>query len=309
MNSIESLKLDFDSQIQQLNKIRNKKIFDKCIFVGSGDSYAAGLIAEYLTEHNCKCYSPSDLYNSRFEYDKPYFFVSVTGKTKANIKVAERATQEGVRTVAVTLDKNSKLAQVCKEIVPLDITRAQTPTAGFGTFVTNVLTCLQISGATVPQKFDVWHKKSVQLSLKFVESFLLSRQEPLYLLGDNVLYAVALYTSFQMVEFFGITAITHKLEEFCHSPIFGLKKSHPIWIFGQNDEQIEKRLERLGLNIAYTELRNNDIFAQLFISIFFVQNLILLLAKKHGYKELQYIKMKDFLKASSDIIYYPSYQT
>jgi fructoselysine-6-P-deglycase FrlB-like protein len=308
MNSIDTLNLDFDSQIRQLNKIRNKKFFDECIFIGSGDSYAAGLIAEYATDHKCKCYSPSDLYSSQFENDKPYCFVSVTGKTKANIKVAERATQEGVRTIAITLDKNSKLAQVCKEIVPLDITRTQMPTAGFSTFVTNVLTCLQISGAAGPQKFDVWHKKGVQLSLKFVKSLLLSRQEPLYLLGNNLLYPIALYTSFQMVEFFGITAIAHKLEEFCHSPIFGLKKSHPIWILGQNEEQVGKKLERLGLNLSYAELCDNDIFAQLFTSIFFVQNLILLLAKKHGYNELQYIKMKDVLKVSSDIIYYPSYQ-
>ncbi len=61
MNSIESLKLDFNSQIRELNNIRNKKIFDECIYVGSGDSYVAGLIAEFLTDYKCRCYSPSDL--------------------------------------------------------------------------------------------------------------------------------------------------------------------------------------------------------------------------------------------------------
>ena len=38
MNSIESLKLDFNSQISQLANIHNKKICDDCIYVGSGDS-------------------------------------------------------------------------------------------------------------------------------------------------------------------------------------------------------------------------------------------------------------------------------
>ena len=93
MNSIESLKLDFNSQIRELNKIHNEKIFDDCIYVGSGDSYVAGLIAEYLTDHKCRCYSPSDLLNSRFLEDKTYCFISVTGKTKANIEVARRATE------------------------------------------------------------------------------------------------------------------------------------------------------------------------------------------------------------------------
>jgi len=303
MNSIESLKLDFDSQIRELNKISAEKISDELIYVGSGDSYAAGLVAEFVTDHKCRCYSPSDLFNSRFKNDKTYCFVSVTGKTKANIKVAELATEAGVRTVAITLDKNSKLAQVCKEIVPLEITRTQTPTAGFSTFVTNVITCLQISGITVPHNFDVWHKKGVELSLDFLESLVLPGQESVYLLGNNVLYAIALYTSFQMVEFFGSTVISHKLEEFCHSPIFGLKSSDYVWILGQNESQVNQRLSALGLHLSYIELYNQDLLAQLFESIFFVQNLMLLLAQKHGSTELQYVLMKDVLKASSGIIY------
>jgi len=150
MNSIESLKLEFNSQIRQLSKIHNKKILDDCIYVGSGDSYLAGPIVEYLTNHKCKCYSPSDLLNSRFLDDKTYCFISVTGKTKANIEIAQRATELGIKTIAVTLNRKSQLAQVCKEIVPLKMTTTiQTPTVGFGTFVANVITCLQIVGVTI----------------------------------------------------------------------------------------------------------------------------------------------------------------
>ena len=97
MNSIESLKLDFDSQIRELNKIDNEKIFDDCIYVGSGDSYVAGLIVEYLTDQKCKCYSPSDLLNARLLEDKTYCFISVTGRTKANIALARRAAELGVK--------------------------------------------------------------------------------------------------------------------------------------------------------------------------------------------------------------------
>ena len=102
MNSIESLKLDFNSQIRSIKQVNNEKIFEECIFVGSGDSYVAGLIAEYLTNHKCRCYSPSDLSNSKFLKDKTYCFISVTGKTKANIELARRAKKSGIKTVAVT---------------------------------------------------------------------------------------------------------------------------------------------------------------------------------------------------------------
>jgi fructoselysine-6-P-deglycase FrlB-like protein len=302
MNSIESLKLEFNSQIRELSNIHNKKICDDCIYVGSGDSYVAGLIVEFVTDHKCRCYSPSDLLNSRFLDDKTYCFVSVTGRTKANIELARRATALGVRTIALTLNTNSKLAQVCKEIVPLKITRTNTPTAGFGTFVANVVTCLQMAGVTVPSKFDIWHKKGIELSLNLLDSMILP-EEMVYLLGNKTLYALALYASLKMSEFFGTTAVAHKLEEFCHSPIFGIKKSHHLWIMGQNEEQISQRLKRLGLCLTYIELYHSDMLTQLFQSIFFVQNLILLLAEKYGYTELQYVKMKDVLKASSDIIY------
>jgi fructoselysine-6-P-deglycase FrlB-like protein len=302
MNSIESLKLDFNSQIKELNNIHNSKLFDDCIYVGSGDSYVAGLIAEYLTNHKCRCYSPSDLFNSRFIKDKTYCFISVTGKTKANIEVARRASQAGVRTVAVTLNRNSQLAQVCKEVVPLKITTIQTPTISFGTFVASVITCLQIVGVTIPSKFDIWQKNGLELSLNLLSSMIFPEQT-VYLLGNKTLYAIALYASLKMSEFFCTTAVAHKLEEFCHSPIFGIKKSHQLWIMGQNEEPISKRLRRLKLHLSYVELYRPDIFTQLFESIFFVQSLMLLMAKKYGYTRLQYVLRQDILKASSDIIY------
>jgi fructoselysine-6-P-deglycase FrlB-like protein len=302
MNSIESLKLDFNSQIKQLYNIHNEKLFDDCIYVGSGDSYVAGLIVEYLTGHKCRCYSSSDLLKARLLEDKTYCFISVTGRTRANIELARHATKSGIRTVAVTFNENSKLAEVCKEVVPVNVTKMGTPTAGFRTFVANVVTCLQISGIMVPKKFEIWHKKGVKLSLNFLNSTVLPA-DTLFLLGNNVLFAIALYGSLQMAEFFGTTAIAHKLEEFCHSPIFGIKKPHNIWILGQKEKPLSMRLEKLGLNVSYFELDSHDILAQLFQSIFFAQSLVLLLAEKYGYTELQYVMMKDILKASSDIIY------
>jgi fructoselysine-6-P-deglycase FrlB-like protein len=302
MNSIESLKLDFNSQIKQLYNIHNKKLFDDCIYVGSGDSYVAGLIVEYLTSHKCRCYSPSDLLNSRFKDNKTYCFISVTGKTKANIEIARRVNQAGLKTVAITFNKKSKLAEVCKEVVLLEITKTVTPNAGFSSFVANVVTCLQIAGITVPKKYDIWQRKGVQLSVDLLKTFVLP-EKGIYILGNNILYAPALYASLQMSEFFGSTAVAHKLEEFCHSPIFGFKKTHNLWIFGQNEEQISRKLSKLGLSLSYIELYNPDILSQLFESIFFVQNLILLLAEKYGYTELQYVLMKNVLETSSAIIY------
>jgi fructoselysine-6-P-deglycase FrlB-like protein len=302
MNSIESVKLDFNMQISELGKINNDKISDNLIFVGSGDSHIAGLFAEYLTDHKCICFSPSDLINSEFHKDRTYCFVSVSGKTKANISVAKRAVEAGSKTVAITFNENSKLAQVCDKIIHPNLKRAHTPTAGFGSFVANAVTCLQVAGITVPKKFDIWYQNAVKISQNYLQS-LVPPKNTVFVLGNNILYPLALYTSFQMSEFFGSTAVAHKLEEFSHSPIFGIKKSHNLWIFGQNEEQISSRLNKLGLSLSYIELYNPDVLSQLFESIFFIQNSLLLLAEKYGYTELQYVLMKDVLETSSAIIY------
>jgi hypothetical protein len=78
--------------------------------------------------------------------------------------------------VAVTFNKNSKLAQVCREIVPLQITRTMTPIAGFGTFVANVVTCLQIAGLSVPQKFDIWHMRGIELSFPVIGFYCIAKR-------------------------------------------------------------------------------------------------------------------------------------
>ena len=206
-------------------------------------------MVEFITDHKCLCYSASDLLNSRFNDDKTYCFISVTGRTKSNISAARRATEAGINTIAVTINQDSKLAQVCKEIVPLDLKRTTFPISSFSTFTANVLTCLQIAGVAVPQKFDVWYNKGVELSQKFLDSkTLLDRIDEMvvFILGNNMLYPLALYTSLKMTEFFGTTAVAHKLEEFCHSPVFGIKKSHQLWILGQKEEPISPKAEPIG---------------------------------------------------------------
>ena len=48
MNSIKSLRLDSNAQVSELRNINNDKISNILIFVGSGDSYVAGLSRNIL---------------------------------------------------------------------------------------------------------------------------------------------------------------------------------------------------------------------------------------------------------------------
>ena len=302
MNSIETLKLDFQSQVSQLSNMKNDKISDRLTYIGSGDSYVAGLITQYLTDHKSVCYSPSDLSNSKLDKDMAYCFVSVTGKTKANVSLAKRASKIGANTIAVTFNEDSKLASVCDKVICPQIKRQKTPTAGFSSFVANVVTCMQIAGLKIPRNFDKWHENASKKSESHLASDLLSNNT-VFLMGNNVLYPIALYGSFQMAEFFGSKVLAYKLEEFCHSPIFGLKKDDSMWILGQNEYDIKRTLEKLGVSLTYIECFSDNAFTQVFESIFFIQSLMLRLSSKYERNELKYVTMKDVLKASSEIIY------
>ena len=141
MDSLERLAFDLKDQISGLGRITVKRESENVVYIGSGDSYVAGLIAEYFSGHKCKCYSPSDLMFSKIIPDGTYYFVSASGKTKANIEIAKRATKAGAKTVAITLSPISELAQVCNETILLQTTSSDTSTS-YSTFTANVVTCL-----------------------------------------------------------------------------------------------------------------------------------------------------------------------
>jgi glutamine---fructose-6-phosphate transaminase (isomerizing) len=49
-----------------------------------------------------------------------------------------------------------------------------------------------------------------------------------FLLGDGILYPVAVYGALKFNEVFGARANPYSTEEFCHSPLFSLKKDDQI---------------------------------------------------------------------------------
>ena len=58
MKSLEIMEKEISLQVSEISKIKKPpKInnFNKCIIVGSGDSYVAGLIFSYLTNFDSLC--------------------------------------------------------------------------------------------------------------------------------------------------------------------------------------------------------------------------------------------------------------
>lgn len=300
MDSLEKIKFDYTEQINSLGQISCRKGSESCIFVGSGDSFVAGLIAEYISNHKCKCYSPADLTRSKFIENMTYYFISVSGRTRSNIEVAKHATRAGIKTVAITFDPNSELANVCKEVISLKTIMTNTATS-YSAFTANVVICLQLAGILIPKNFETWNRNGMALSSSFHHvSF---PKDVLHILGNDVFYPLAVYASLKMTEFFGVTSLPNRMEEFCHSPLFGIKPSHTLWILGRTKDITSNKLRNLKNDFNFFELKNTDLLSELFEAIFFLQGIMILLCEKHKFTELKYVLMKKVLAISSDIIY------
>jgi fructoselysine-6-P-deglycase FrlB-like protein len=300
MDSLEKIKFDYLEQINSLSQISCRKSSENCIFVGSGDSFVAGLIAQYMSNHRCKCYSPADLMNSKFIENMTYYFISVSGRTRSNIEVAKRASGAGLKTVAVTFNPKSELAKVCKEIISLEKVMTNAATS-YSAFTANVVVCLQLAGMSISPNFDKWHRNGMALSSRFRHVYF--PKDVLHILGNGTFYPLAIYVSLKMAEFFGVTSIPNRIEEFCHSPVFGIKPSHTMWILGRTEDNTSHKLRNLKNMFNFFELKNPNIISELFEAIFFLQGIMLRLCEKQNFTELKYVLMKKVLAISSDIIY------
>ena len=206
----------------------------------------------------------------------------------------------GAKTVAVTFDPTSELAKVCNEIYTLETSMTNTSTS-YSTFTTNVVTCLELAGISIPRKFQKWHRNGMDLVSSF--NHVSFPKRVLHILGNDVFYPLAIYASLKMTEFFGVTTIPNKMEEFSHSPVFGIKPSHAIWILGRTEDTTSQKLGNLKNELNFFELKNPDLLSELFESIFFLQGFMLLFCEKYDFTELKYVLMKKVLEVSSDIIY------
>jgi hypothetical protein len=113
-----------------------------------------------------------------------------------------------------------------------------------------------------------------------------------------------LYGALKFNEVFGARAVPYPAEEFCHSPIFSIRKSDQIIMIGaeKDGKELEKRLNKEGLSSVHINFDGIGI-ELLLQSIFFMQLLVFKLARKRGLDDCYFLKNKKLLKISSDFIY------
>jgi fructoselysine-6-P-deglycase FrlB-like protein len=313
MNAIEAMQAEIEYQVQDLHKLNLSSPVDNCLFVGSGDSYIAGLAAQYYSSSHAICCSPIDIIkNHLLVKRRNLFVVSISGNTQANILAAKIAKKHGVSTIsALTARSSSTLSKSCDQTIELKYKNTGITTAGTISFTLSMIKCISLSTELqIPSNLRKMYnraEKQAKQAISEINDKSDSSNTSYFILGNSQLHAIALYGALKFNEVFGAKAMAYPAEEFCHSPLFSIKETDQVIVLGGDDDdnsrKLGKRLNEEGFSSVHVGFKRTGI-ELLLQSTFFIQLFVLKLAQKYGLTSCYFLRNKKLLRVSSDFIYH-----
>ena len=314
MNAIEAMQAEIEYQVQDLHNLNLSSPWVRdSLFVGSGDSYVAGLAAQYFSGSHAICCYPIDIIkNPSLVERRNLFIVSISGNTLANILAAKIAKKHGVSKItALTARPSSRLAKSCNQTIELKYRNTGIITAGTISFVASMIKCISLTiQLRLPSDLrKIYNRAETQaeqvISKIDNKSRTSSSSSSYFILGNGQLHAIAMYGALKFNEVFGASAMVYPVEEFCHSPLFSIKETDQAIVLGDNDDnnrKLSKRLNEEGFSSVHVRFKNTGI-ELLLQATFFIQLLVLKLAQKYGLTSCHFLSNKKLLRVSSDFIY------
>jgi fructoselysine-6-P-deglycase FrlB-like protein len=323
MNSIDAMQAEIEYQIQGLHKLDLlSSPTDNCLFVGSGDSYIAGLAAQYFSGSQAICCSPIDIIkNPLLVKRRNLFIVSISGNTHANIIAAKIAKKHGAGAIsAITARASSRLAKTCDKIIELKYKNTGITTAGTISFTASMITCISLcTELHLPSNLRKMYNHAENQAKQAISKIdgknnsNSSSTSCYYILGNNQLHAISAYGALKFNEVFGAKALAYPAEEFCHSPLFSLKEADKAIVLGggdddhgdnyDNNRRLSRRLNQEGFSSIYVGFKCTAI-ELLLQATFFIQLFVLKLAQKYGLTDCHFLRDKKLLRVSSDFIFH-----
>jgi len=319
MNAIEAMQAEIEYQVEELPKLELLSPVRNCLFVGSGDSHAAGLAAQYFSGSQAICCYPIDIIkNPLLVKRRNLFIVSISGNTQANIIAAKIAKKHGASNItALTARPSSRLAKFCDQIIELKYRNTGIATAGTISFTASMIKCISLITqlhlpSNIGEIYNCAEKQAKQAISKIDDKSNSSSSNSCYfILGNGQLHAIAMYGSLKINEVFGVRAMAYPAEEFCHSPLFSIQETDQAIVLGDDDDnnnsnnsrKLSKRLNEEGFSSVYVGFQNKGI-ELLLSATFFIQLVLLKLAQKYGLTSCHFLSNEKLLRVSSDFIYH-----
>ena len=300
MNSIKAYEDDILLQLDFLKSFKKQKTLSvhqqkNILFSGSGDSLVSSLLAESFSGGLVKAMDPLDLYqNKGLVKSKHVYFVSISGNTITNIKVARIAK----KATAITSQSQSRLAKASDNSIQLNSPNSGIFTAGSISFLESALTCISlVKNIKIP---DISLFRKAESSAK---KYTISKR--IFVLGNLYTFPVAMYCAAKFYEILGYDVHYSRIEQFSHMELFSAKKGDTVIIFEEKNphaKQLGKNLKKVGINVVHPSVPSEKL-SQVVFCTFFSQLITLYEAKKKGKKECHFVTAKKIRDVSNHMIY------
>jgi fructoselysine-6-P-deglycase FrlB-like protein len=302
MRTLEAYEKDIFLQPKFLNKFQTQKLLSRkiqknTIFTGSGDSLVSAMLAEVFSNYLVRSFDPLDLIkNKSVLKKKTVYFISISGNTISNIKVAKITK----KSIAITSNPKSKLANTCNKSIILKSPNSDVFTAGSISFLESALTCISlVKHISIPKNSRIFEKALIDAK----KSILGKR---IFILGNMHTFPLAMYCAAKTYELLGYDAHFERIEQFAHMELFSITKGDTVIIFEEknyHNKKLVKNLKRLELNVIHPQIKFKNKIAQLLYYVYFSQLLTLFEAKKRRKKDCHFILSKQLRHASNAMIY------
>ena len=301
MNTITAFEKDIELQVNFLKSFKKQKPISKhlqknTLFTGSGDSLVSSMLAESFSDGLVRAMDLLDLYkNKHLVKSKRVYFVSISGNTITNIKVAKLAK----KSIAITSKSDSRLAKASDDVILLYAPTNHVFTAGSITFLESALTCISLVKSLSIPKIDVIFKKAKSDAKKSRVS------KKIYVLGNLLTFPVAMFCAAKFYEVMGYDVHYSRIEQFSHMELFSAKKGDTVILFevkNHHNRQLAKNLTKVGINVIHPDLPSGKI-SQILYCTFFSQFLALNEAKRKHKKDCHFVTAKNIRNVSNQMIY------
>lgn len=301
MNSIDAYEKDIFLQIDFLKNFQKQKVISNdqqknIIFSGSGDSLVSAMLAESFSKGMIKAMDPLDLFKNKYLVkSKHVYFVSISGNTITNIKVAKIAK----KSTAITAQPKSRLAKVSNTIITLCSHNSGVFTAGSISFLESALTCISlVRKITIPKNPKLFSQAKTDASK-------LKISKRLFILGNYETFPLAMYCAAKFYEILGYDAHYCRIEQFSHMELFSANKGDTVIIFEEKNPhsiQLRTNLKKVGINVIHPKLPKDKI-SQILYCIFLSQFLTLFEAKRKKKRDCHFVTSKKIRNVSNQMIY------
>src|ERR671911_13220 len=191
------------------------------------------------------------------------------------------------KTPAKTANSYSELARLCDRVVRLDYSDSGVPTSGSISFLSTLLACVSLVTRIIVSPKDL--QGALEVAKTTVNSILdqiSDTPSSILYLAEGPLYPIAWYGSLKMNEVLGVRSFPYSIQEYCHAPLFSIKKDDTIIILNEiyseatPENEFLQKLRKLNFPVLSLDLPVSPGISSLLQAVFSVQLLALRKAKK-----------------------------